>query len=448
MEKVYKYELRRNAEPSPAATKFMDLLYSDPHPARTMDYDDLIAGLKRAVQKKTVLAKKDKSGKLTIYNYIANTWGFFECLARGLVIDEENRRIVATPFPKFFNYGEMTRVFPSGPFQAAEKMDGSLGIAFCHEGTWQVATRGSFHSAQSEWATQWFQSNVSSKMISLQQHTSSTILVEIIYPENQIVIGYDFSALVLLGAYHANGHEYSRSELEALATLAEIRLAKLYQFDSVQDVVQSATSLTGDKEGWVLRFPSGYRMKIKGDQYCNLHRSISMCTPLHIWNMMKSNNEDMSKFVESMPEEFAADMGKILQTLEERMEECLEILEAAIQAASHLSPKELALLFPNSNKKSLKKSNKHDGALVDIGIPPLKAEDETVVIIPAWTLPFLFQSNKKKDFQNGAMITLIRDPRGSTQIQKLREKVFDLFRPMNNSLSGYSPTGVANRFVE
>jgi RNA ligase len=335
----------------------------------------------------------------------------------------------------------MTTAFPSGAFQAAEKMDGSLGVAFCYEGTWQVATRGSFQSSQAEWATEWFQSNMSDKISS--QHCGATILVEIIYPDNQIVIDYDFSGLVLLGAYHANGREYSRSELEELATEVGIRLAKLYQFASVADVLQSATILPGDKEGWVLHFPSGYRMKIKGDEYCNLHRSHSMCTPLNIWNVMKSN-EDMIKFAESMPEEFAADLGKIVQSLDEQMEECLEILNAAIQAAYHLSPKELGLLSPNSKKKLFPNSTNID-SLVEINIPS-EAEEETTVI-PAWTLPFHFQS-RKKEFQNGVMLDLIRHPRGNLNAQRLREKLFDRFRPMNNCLNGYSPTGVANRFVD
>mmetsp|Transcript_46104 Transcript_46104/g.111697 ORF Transcript_46104/g.111697 Transcript_46104/m.111697 type:complete len:174 (-) Transcript_46104:448-969(-) len=158
--------------------------------------------------------------------------------------------------------------------------------------------------------------------------------------------------------------------------------------------------------------------------------------------MMKSN-EDMKEFAESMPEEFAVDLGKIVQTLDGRMEECLEILEDAIQAAYHLSPKELGLQFPKSTKKD---------SLVEIHIPSNKAEEEkedTVVVIPTWTLPFLFQS-RKKEFQNGAsMLQLIRDPpTGNINAQRYREKVFDMFRPINNSLNGYSPAGVTNRFVD
>lgn len=436
MKEIFNFELRRNDEPSSTSEKFMDLLYSDPHPARIIDYDQLMAGLKRAVKNKTITAKKDKSGKLTIYNYVAHTWGFFECLARGLVIDEGKRKIVATPFPKFFNYGEMSNSFPAGPFQASEKMDGSLGVAFCYQGDWQVATRGSFQSAQAEWATQWFNANVAPK-ISNGRHCDSTILVEIIYPENQIVIGYDFSALVLLGAYHANGREYSREELENLADEVNIRLAKLYQFPSVEDVIQSATSLPGDKEGWVLRFPSGYRMKIKGDEYCNLHRSVSCCTPLNIWGMMK-DNEDMKEFEDSLPEEFSADLKKIVQSLEVSLEECLETVKIAMKATNHFSPKELGLLTP------IKMKNKKEDSIVEILVPSAKVGVE-LVGIPSWTLNYLFQS-RKKGFQADAMIDLIRNPQGNVNAQRLREKLFDRFRPANNSLNGYTPAGVTSRF--
>jgi len=445
MEEIFKFKLRRtnnDDEPTPIAAKFLDLLHSDPHPAQTIDYDQLMAGLQRAVEKKTVLAKKDKTGKLTIYNYIANTWGFFECLARGLVIDEEKRTVVATPFPKFFNYGEMSNSFPTGPFQAAEKMDGSLGVTFWYEGDWHVATRGSFQSRQAEWATQWFRSNVAPKLPP--RYQGSTILVEIIYPENKIVIGYDFSALVLLGAYHENGQEYTRAELKELAATVQIRLAELYQFGSVEDVLQSAMRLPANKEGWVLRFPSGYRMKVKGDEYCNLHRSISSITPLNIWAMMKEN-QSMKDFADSIPEEFAGDLKKIVQTLDDRLEECLEIVKTTMEATQHLSPKDLGPLNPKSKKN---KKGKGSSIVVETILVPSSNQGEEDIVIPAWTLNYLFQS-RRKEFQENDMLEWIRNPPlGNLNARRLREKIFDLFRPANNSLDGYSPAGVANRFVD
>mmetsp|Transcript_10376 Transcript_10376/g.24919 ORF Transcript_10376/g.24919 Transcript_10376/m.24919 type:complete len:448 (-) Transcript_10376:529-1872(-) len=419
--------------------EFIDFLYSDPHPARAMDFDRLLSGLDEAVNnKKTILAKTDPSGRLTLYNYgQTNTWGIFECLARGLVLDVPNRQVIATPFPKFFNYGEITKnVLPTTTcrFEASEKVDGSLGIAYHFDDEWHIATRGSFQSTQAEWATKWFRLHVSPRL--LDDYRGSTLLFEIIYPENRIVINYDYSGLVLLGAYHANGKEYVRSELKQLAVQADVGLVKICQFNAVADVVESATTLPGDKEGWVLRYETGYRMKIKGDEYCKLHRSLSMCTPVNVWAKMK-NNEDLKDFEESLPEEFAEDIRNIKQALGHLLEERLETVKTAIDASQDLSPKDLGLLFSKTKKKK--------GTADDyIEIPHAGGEK---TIVPGWSIPFVFNAKKEPEFRNGDIAEMIRNPpRSSKTAQRLREKVFDTFRPVNNTLKGYSPSGVTNRF--
>ena len=53
-------------------------------------------------------------------------WTDITVLARGLILDLADRRIVATPFPKFFNIGEGGRTIPDLPFETFEKLDGSL----------------------------------------------------------------------------------------------------------------------------------------------------------------------------------------------------------------------------------------------------------------------------------------------------------------------------------
>jgi RNA ligase len=79
-------------------------------------------------------------------------WNEFTTLARGLILDAGTGRIVATPFPKFFNYGERGEEFPALPFETFEKLDGSLIILFHHRGRWLTATKGSFNSPQARWA--------------------------------------------------------------------------------------------------------------------------------------------------------------------------------------------------------------------------------------------------------------------------------------------------------
>jgi hypothetical protein len=51
------------------------------------------------------------------------------------------KRIVATPFPKFFNAGEHNGTIPALPFEVFEKVDGSLGILYHFDGAWGASTK-------------------------------------------------------------------------------------------------------------------------------------------------------------------------------------------------------------------------------------------------------------------------------------------------------------------
>ncbi len=108
---------------------------TDPiHPARRMPYDALMGGLERAREAGFVHRRADAARELHLYVYTPRCvyedgWDEFTRLARGLIIDEAARRVVATPFPKFFNLGERLGTAPALPFEAYEKLDGSLMAA-------------------------------------------------------------------------------------------------------------------------------------------------------------------------------------------------------------------------------------------------------------------------------------------------------------------------------
>jgi hypothetical protein len=76
---------------------------TDPiHPARQMPYDDLMAGLERARALGFVHRRASAGGDLHLYVYTPRCvyedgWDAFTRLARGLIIDEAARRLVATP---------------------------------------------------------------------------------------------------------------------------------------------------------------------------------------------------------------------------------------------------------------------------------------------------------------------------------------------------------------
>ena len=134
---------------------------------------------------------------LTIWNYSEkvqydNLWDDITLQTRGLVTDN-NGKIVARPFKKFFNIEEGKHTSTSD-FDVYEKMDGSLGILFNYNGEWVLATRGSFTSDQAVKGLEILQNYDYQKL-----HKGYTYLFEIIYKENRIVVQYDYEDLILLG---------------------------------------------------------------------------------------------------------------------------------------------------------------------------------------------------------------------------------------------------------
>jgi RNA ligase len=242
---------------------------------------------------------------------------------RGLVLDNEGN-VIAKPFPKFFNYEEikddkyahcegcrksgmincahpeecggweMRSVIPNEPFEVFEKMDGSLGIIFHYEGEWHIATRGSFTSEQSIKGKEMLDKLNKTALI-----PGYTYLVEIIYPENRIVVDYgDAEKLVVLGAY--NNETGKEVEVDEMVNEGWDIVNK---YDGVNDYTKLKKVISNDSEGYVIRFSGGMRMKIKGDEYVRLHRILTNFSNKDIWELLK-NGEPLEPFLERVPDEF------------------------------------------------------------------------------------------------------------------------------------------------
>ena len=153
------------------------------------------------------------NNELTLFNYTAKAqyearWNFFETVSRGLILNNVTGRIVARPFEKFFNWGEGGRTTDAPIDYVMEKLDGSLGIMYEHEGEFKIATRGSFDSDQAIWATEFIQSKKRHPKDTVGEYT---LLFEIIYPDNRIVVDYgQREDLVLLALRHNPTGAYSR----------------------------------------------------------------------------------------------------------------------------------------------------------------------------------------------------------------------------------------------
>lgn len=212
-----------------------------------------------------------RKGDLLLFDYTtAAHWNFFECVSRGLIINRKTGEVVARPFDKFFHWLEGGRVSKGHIISITEKVDGSLGILLRDKGKYHITTRGSFESAQGQWATEFL--NTHFDLADLPDELTS--LFEIIYPENQIVVDYgQREDLILLAARNRFTGEYLPffPEIYELAQKYGFSLPKVYQFNNIADIFVATGKNETNYEGWVVEFSDGQRFKFKLDWYVEMH---------------------------------------------------------------------------------------------------------------------------------------------------------------------------------
>lgn len=335
------------------------------HIAHTMPFDDLWRGLNEA--KATGLIRERVQDDLHLFVYSEEAvyekrWNPWTIAARGLILSPSDKKIVATPFPKFFNYGEQVdQIIPDCDFEALEKVDGSLIIIFHHKGEWRCATKGSLGSDQAKWAAAWLARHDTSFL-----DRDTTYLAEAIYPENRIVVRYDETGLVMLGAYRGDGLEMPYAELTGVADRLGWRMAKRHSFAAVSELLALAKTLPATEEGFVLRFSNGLRLKVKGDEYCRIHRMISRVTPLALWESMQAG-DDMEAIRRELPEEFWPDFDAIIGVLRDQIASIVEAVKAEAEVVAGLTDKEVGLRlaeFPDDVRRFIFPYRKSGGDLL------------------------------------------------------------------------------------
>ncbi|BCJ42648.1 hypothetical protein GCM10010168_06100 [Actinoplanes ianthinogenes] len=260
------------------------------------------AELAEAVATGLVRPQRHPRLPLTIYNYTeacqySAAWTPVTLTCRGLVVDASGR-VLARAYEKFFNHSEShaPALDPEAAVAVTDKADGSLGIIY-HDGSgFAVATRGSFASDQAIHATDILRT----RYASFTPPEGLTVLVEIIYPGNKIVVDYQgLDDLVLLGAVEiATGRSHGPDavpdwpgpvvETFGYATLAEAL----------------AAPPRDGREGLVVHFTDAdQRVKIKYADYVRLHRLVTGLTPRSVWEILVTGG-DLDALLEPLPDEF------------------------------------------------------------------------------------------------------------------------------------------------
>lgn len=241
---------------------------------------------------------------LLIHNYTdAATWdGHWNDVTvtcRGLVTHAHTGEVLARPFRKFFNHDQQQA--PSfdlnDPVLVMDKADGSLGILVPTEDGPLIATRGSFASNQSLWATAFYRE----RYLDFPANPAWTYLFEIIYPDNRVVVDYGpLADLVLLGAVEiATGATVPLEQARANWTGPVV---EVFPYRTLAEVLTAPE--TANAEGFVVwHFERDERVKIKFTEYKRLHKLLTGINSRHVWEIL-ANGQDPAEVFAGAPDEF------------------------------------------------------------------------------------------------------------------------------------------------
>ena len=260
---------------------------------------------------------------LTIWNYTDKVqydgvWDDVTLQCRGLITENVTGSVLVRPFNKFFNYEELVGkgFIPSkGDYvYIQDKMDGSLGILFNYDDEWVMATRGSFTSEQAIKGLE-----IVKSMYFLDSWLKEyAYLVEIIYPENRIVVDYKGKEkVVFLSVVLNEGWKWKPTDDTELhwttATMIfssngvkKSDIVKTEQHFNFSDELYQSLKEKNEKnkEGFVLRFqPGNFRMKIKFEDYVALHKIMTNVSTTSVWEVL-SSGESMDNLLKGVPDEF------------------------------------------------------------------------------------------------------------------------------------------------
>ena len=240
---------------------------------------------------------------LYILNYskictIDQMWNDVTEKCRGLIVDAVGN-IRALPFKKFYNYEEIQdkSVIPNLPFKAYEKMDGSLGISYWIGNTMFLATRGSFNSEQAQIGTAILHSKGWDVLNQLDKNL--TYLFEIITQEDPKVVNYgELEEIILLAVIDTNtGKELNVDDFRGLFETVE-EYKDITNWETLRDDIDGT-----NREGFVIKFENGFRLKLKYQEYFELHRILYGLTDNAIFEMLCNNQlDDLQVIIDKLPE--------------------------------------------------------------------------------------------------------------------------------------------------
>lgn len=299
---------RRASEDSQGAGSLHDVRSSlvVPDVSVTAYLDDVLDSdlLERHVEDKLVrLREHPENPDIVVANYAQSVsygslWDDVTSQCRGLIFNRDTGEVLARPWAKFFNHNQVEApdMAGFGDIEVTDKMDGSLIIGWRDgHGGMRTSTKGSFNSEMVPVADSLL---VDHGGIDIDPEW--TPLFEVIYPGNRVVVDYHGKRdLFALGAVNMVTGEVVGPEHEILDGWKGPR-TEVFEVDGINDVLQMKPR--ENAEGVIIRdVDTGEMVKIKQDDYVDLHRMVTNMSTLHVWELLK--NDDIAKLIDDAPDE-------------------------------------------------------------------------------------------------------------------------------------------------
>lgn len=259
---------------------------------------------------------------------------------------------------KFFNInqteGYMLRdLCKNRIVSAQEKVDGSMVRFLKINGNVKAKTNFAFDSWQSEAAEEIYRKNINIKdIVDYTLSRGVAAMFEFLSPDNRIVVRYPEQKLVLLQMRReTDGSYFSEYAVRQTANEFCVDCASFMPNNITLDDYVEMAKCTENKEGWVLTFDGGKKVKLKTRWYLSLHRAIS-------------DSNSIRQIVMSAIEGTSDDLASSLEEYDMVTRDRIERISRAVSAEQRrISDKILGIVrrdFSESRRKEFAIANKAD----------------------------------------------------------------------------------------
>ena len=269
--------------------------------------------LAKHVADRTVNVQPHPESSLRIANYtqrcqFSGAWDDVSMQCRGLIFDADSLGVVARPWRKFWNLGDvrfpetLPENLPNSLPTITRKLDGSLGISYTLDGLQCIATRGSFISDQAIWGTKWIREQHAEIVIP----DGWTALWEIVYDENRIVVRYEWEGLVCLGLVKIDtGEEMPLNQAKHWADSQGVRYVETFDKPLAELAEEDGDNEEGYVATWLFEAGPPLKVKIKYGTYVQIHKILTGTSIVGVWELLR-DGKDLSPLKSGVPAEFCA----------------------------------------------------------------------------------------------------------------------------------------------